>query len=363
MADHSPDRRRVLRYGAALGAAPLLPQARPGGVRRTAWHLRSDRGIRIAVRDVWHARALDRRLPPVVLLHGARVPGAASFDLPVRGGSLAADLAEAGHRVHIMDARGYGGSTRPPVMDGPPQGNPPLAAGAEVVRDVAAVVAAVRRRGRGRPVALVGWATGGHWLGWYASRFPSAVSHLVLYNSLYGAVDGHPTLGRGSSYEDPERPGEFNAALYGSHRYSTGASLLPSWDDGIPIDDKDRWRDPKVVDAYVHEALASDPTSGDRRPPSFRAPTGALSDSFYLATGRRLWSARTIRAGTLVLRSEHDFWSRPEDVPTLRADLVNAARVRTVELPNATHYAHLDRDHRGRGHLLAELLNWLGHRP
>jgi hypothetical protein len=29
---------------------------------------------------------------PILLLHGARVPGMASFDLPVRGGSFAADL-------------------------------------------------------------------------------------------------------------------------------------------------------------------------------------------------------------------------------------------------------------------------------
>ncbi|XVQ09825.1 alpha/beta hydrolase [Spirillospora sp. CA-255316] len=358
MADIPPTRRQVVRFGAALGALPLLPGLAGGRIRRNRWQVPSDRGVRIAVREVWDTRAFDRDLPQVVLLHGARVPGAASFDLPVDGGSLAHDLAAAGHRVHIMDARGYGDSTRPPAMDRPARDNPPPAVGAEVVRDIAAVVERVRNRG-GRRVALVGWATGGHWLGWYASRHQAAVGHLVIYNSLYGAVDGHPTLGRGSDYEDPARPGEFNAGLFGAYRFSTGASLLPSWDNSIPVGDKSRWRDPKVVEAYVREALASDPTSGDREPPSFRAPTGALSDSFYLATGRKLWNARGIRARTLVLRSEYDFWSRAEDVPTLRADLVNASKVRTVELAGATHYAHLDRMDKGRGRFLEEVVAWL----
>ncbi|WP_433324477.1 alpha/beta hydrolase [Spirillospora sp. CA-294931] len=345
-------RRHVLRLGAGLGALPLAPGGR-GRIERARWHVHGDPGIRVAVREVWHTGAFERRLPPVVLLHGARVPGAASFDLPVEGGSLAADLAAAGHRVHIMDARGYGASSRPS-----PTGRP-LATGAEVVRDIAAVVRAVRHRTRAESVALVGWATGAHWFGWYATRSPRTVSHLVLYNSLYGALDGHPTLGRGSQYEDPARPGEFNAAAFGSYRLSTGASLLPSWDDTIPVEDKTRWRDPEVAAAYVAAALGSDPTSCERRPPSFRAPTGALSDSFYLATGRKLWDARDVRARTLVLRSELDFWSRPGDLDGLRAELTRAADVRAVTLPAATHFAHLDRPARGRARFLREVLRWL----
>ena len=43
------------------------------------------------------------------MAHGARVPGIASFDLPVANGSLAADLAQrSGRPIYVMDARGYG---------------------------------------------------------------------------------------------------------------------------------------------------------------------------------------------------------------------------------------------------------------
>ncbi|GLW07646.1 alpha/beta hydrolase [Microtetraspora sp. NBRC 13810] len=334
-----------------------------GGLVRTDFRVRGDEGVSLAVREVraGGGRAAKR---PVLLLHGARVPGVASFDLPVPGGSLAADLARAGHRVFVMDARGYGGSTRPAAMSRPPSAGPPAVRSDEVVRDVAAVVEEVSRRTRAAhpdgKVALLGWATGGHWLGQYAATYTNRVSHLVLYNTLYGPVTGHPTMGPGSDFEDPERPGRFNAARFGAYRLSTGAGLSPSWDDSIPVPDKSVWRDPAVVDAYVRAALASDPTSGSRTPPSFRAPSGALEDSFHLATGRQLWDAGLITAPTLVVRSERDFWSRAQDVAMLERHLTRAAAVRSVELADATHYVHLDRAERGRDRFVAEVLGFLG---
>jgi pimeloyl-ACP methyl ester carboxylesterase len=319
---------------------------------RTDWQVPGADATSIGVREVRSRLATHDR--PVLLVHGARVPGIPSFDLPVEGGSLAADLARAGHRVLIVDARGYGGSTRPPAMSQPPDDSLPLTTGDQVVRDIESVVAWL-----GWPsVDLVGWATGGHWAAWYASVHPERVDRLVVFNSLYGAIDGHPTLGRGSTYEDPDRPREFNDAI-GGYRMATGPGLMPSWDNSIPVEDKSQWRDPKVAEVYQREALASDPTSTHRSPASFRAPNGALKDSFYLATGRNLWDAGAITARTLVLRSEYDFWSRPEDVSTLVHDLTDAEAVRAVTLRRATHYAHLDRTHRGRGQLLAELKSWL----
>lgn len=98
-------------------------------------------------------------LPPILLLHGARVPGVPSFDLAVPGGSLAADLAVAGHTVYVMDALGYGRSTRPAAMAGQPQASPPLARTNEVARDVHAVVEWIGQRRGVERVALVGWAT------------------------------------------------------------------------------------------------------------------------------------------------------------------------------------------------------------
>jgi pimeloyl-ACP methyl ester carboxylesterase len=340
---------------AVFAALAVLADSAAAEIRRNDFQVRGENEITLSVREVIDT-AHEPRRAPVILIHGARVPGIASFDLPVAGGSLAADLAQAGHAVYVFDARGYGGSSRPGQNGS--QDGPPLVRSNEVVRDLGAVVAAVKERARTDRVALLGWATGGHWAGMYASRNPADVSHLVIHNSLYGAHAGHPTLGPGSDMADPEHPNRFNANRYGAYRLNTAASLLTSWDRSIPLQDKSAWRDPAVAEAYQSFALASDPTSSSRNPPSFRAPSGAMADSFELAAGRKLWDAAPITGKVLLLRSENDFWSRPEDVTTLKADLRNAT-VRAVTIPKATHHVHLDRQERGRGMLLAEVTRFL----
>jgi len=309
----------------------------PDRLVRHAWAVPGGEGT-LHVREVRLESA--ERTRPVLLLHGARVPGVASFDLPVPGGSLAEDLALAGPRVLGVAARGSGGATRPAVMTGPPEAHPPAVTGEQVVEDVEDVV----RWLRADRVDLVGWATGGHWAAWYASEHPHRVANLVVHNSLYGATEGHPVFG--------ERP-------TGAYRLSTAAQLLPAWDASIPVPDKAEWRDPPVTQSYVDEALASDPTSEDRDPPSFRAPNGAMLDSYHLATGTQLWDAHRIRARTLVVRGEYDFWSRPSDLTSLAADLTNVREVRAVTITGATHHVHLDRADRGRARLLAEITAWL----
>ncbi|GAA2805395.1 alpha/beta fold hydrolase [Saccharopolyspora taberi] len=316
----------------------FLPAGELDHLVRSDWDIPGGAGT-LQVREVRLESA--KRARPVVLLHGARVPGVASFDLPVQGGSLAEDLARDGHRVFVLDATGYGGSTRPPAMTGPPEANPPLVTGEQVVKDIDAVV----RWLRAGQVDLVGWATGGHWAAWYASEHPHRVANLVVHSSLYGATAGHPMF-------DAPPPTE-------AYRLSTAAQLLPAWDSSIPVPDKTEWRDPRVAQSYVDEALASDPTSEDRDPPSFRAPTGAMVDSHQLANGTQLWDAQRIRARTLVLRGEYDFWSRPADLTTLAADLTAAKEVRAVTLAGATHYVHLDRPEKGRAEFLQEVTDWL----
>ncbi|OHV76495.1 alpha/beta fold hydrolase [Rhizobium sp. LCM 4573] len=338
-------------FATALGAAPAFAE-----IEREDFRITAGSDIELAIREVRND-GMEPNGPPVVLVHGARVPGIASFDLPVEGGSLAGDLATEGYRVFILDARGYGGSSRP-GQDGPQQGRP-LSPSNEIVRDIDAAVEAIRDRTNRQQIALLGWATGGHWAGMYASLFPEKVSHLMVYNSLYGAASKHPTLGPDGENADPNDRSRFNVAKFGAYRLNTAASLIPSWDRSIPVEDKDSWHDPAVVEAYQRAALASDPTSGDHQPPAFRAPSGAMEDSFYLASGRQLWDAASITARVLIIRSESDFWSRPDDVTALERHLVNAAGVRSVTIPGATHYVHLDRSERGRSQFITEVLSLL----
>jgi pimeloyl-ACP methyl ester carboxylesterase len=308
------------------------------------------------VREITAARS--QTLLPILLIHGARVPGIASFDLPVPGGSLAADLAQRGFRVYIMDVRGYGGSDRPAEMSQPAQANPPLVRSNVAIRDIAAVVRWIRER-TGRKPALLGWATGANWAGYYASLHCDEITAVVMLNTLYGGGNQHASMGHGSEMEDPQHPGEFKARAIGAYRLNTAASLLTAWDRSIPVEDKSKWRDPTVVRAYQQAALESDPRSGEHQPSAFRAPSGALEDSFYQAIGQRLWHASFIRVPTLVIRSERDFWSRAEDADALNAELTHAPRKKLLTLPGATHHVHLDRPEHGRDQLLKEVVEFL----
>jgi pimeloyl-ACP methyl ester carboxylesterase len=327
-------------------------------VERRDFFVRGDEGMRIFVREVVAVTHTDKAAP-VLLIHGARVPGIASFDLQVPNGSLAADLAKRGLIVYVMDVRGYGASTRPKEMEGPAEGKPALVRSNDAVRDIASVVDWICQRRHARKVALFGWATGGQWAGYYASMYPDRAAELVMLNSLYGGSSAHPLMGHGSDMEDPNHPGRFNSKACGSYRLNDEKSLFGVWNRSILLENKDEWRDPQIARSYASTALASDPTSSKRNPPSFRSPCGALEDSFYLATGHQLWDASLITSPTLVLASERDFWSRPQDRELLQEHLTHSHRVKVVVLKDATHFVHLDRPERGRDLLLKEVVGFL----
>jgi len=307
-------------------------------------------GITLAVTEVGQHHGKR----PLLLVHGARVSSKASFDLPVPGGSLAADLAKRGFDVYTLDVRGYGASTRPAEMSLAPTTGAALVRTNAAIEDIDAAVDFVRQRSGGAKVALLGWATGGQWAGHYATLHSPKLSAVIMLNSLYRGTSAHPLIGRGTGMEDKERPGTFNRAACGNYRLSDAASTLGAWDRTLG-EDKDGARDPAVAQAYVEAALDSDGTSRQREPRSFRAPCGAMEDSFYLATGRQLWDASLITAPVLAIAGEKDFWSRPEDMQHLQADLVHAATVRMVRIPNATHFLHLERPERGRAQLIDEV--------
>ena len=315
-------------------------------------------GIAIFIREVL-GRAPSSSVAPLLLVHDTPAAGAASFDLGVPGGSLAADLADAGVRVYLMDARGYGRSSRAPRLASPPRPGVPLTRASEVVEDIGAAVDWIRQRTKAPKVALLGWGAGGHAVGQFAARRPEVVAAVVFYNTLYGGGPEHPLVGKASELADPARPGRINRATVGAYRFYDATAILNPWDQSIPGANKAAWRDPQVAAAYVAAVLASDPGGPPQRPPAVRVPTGPLADAFEITTGRQAWDAGLVRAPALIVFSERDFWSRAEDRDRLKAHLINAGEVQVVTLAGATHYAHLDRPERGRQALLDALTAFL----
>ncbi|MCC5640084.1 alpha/beta hydrolase [Nostoc sp. CHAB 5844] len=321
-------------------------------IQRQDTFVTSEPSIQIFVREV---KTLNTTRRPVLLLHGGGGGGVASFDIDVPGYSVAADLAQAGHPVYVMNVRGWEQSTRPDKLSQPSNVNPPLVTSREALRDIDAVIDHIRDRNANQPVALIGWATGGHWAGMYTSRHNDKVSHLVMLNSLYGV--NAPWEYR-STLENPQRLGEFDRSN-AAYREVTAEGLIANWTRAIPLPDKTQWRDPAVVQAYQRMTLESDPTSSTRQPSSVRLPGAFRLEAYNLSKGQQYWDGADIRVPTLYIRGDRDHWSRPQDLTALKSDLVNAPRVETVTIANATHFLFLDRPERGRRQFLQAVTAFL----
>ncbi|OKH33796.1 hypothetical protein NIES2101_39625 [Calothrix sp. HK-06] len=323
-------------------------------IQREDSFAQSEPGIQIFVRKVQLNSNLKNGRVPILLIHGGGPGGVTSFDINVPGYSVATDLASAGHTVYLMNVRGWEQSTRPVVLSQPQEKNSPSVTSEQAVRDIGAVVNWIRERESGRKVALIGWATGGHWAGMYTSRNNDKVSHIVMLNSLYG-VNAPWELGK--TFENPNQPGKFNSQA-GGYRLVTPEGLLGKWNQTIPVKDKSQWRPEEVAIAYQQEALKSDPTSYTRQPSSLKIPNAYQLESYNLARGQKYWNATDITAPTLVIRGERDFWSRPADLEALKNELVNSSKVKTVTIPDGTHYLFLDRPEKGRSRFLQEVLSF-----
>lgn len=315
--------------------------------------------VNIAVREVRTASCVTDAKTPILLMHGTRLPGVSEFDLPVDDGSIAGHFAQRGHASFVPDGRGFGNSDRPTAMSMPPHASRPIARCLELTRDVDAVVDLMRRTCDVERVAMLGWGIGGTLLLAYAALWPEKVSHLILYNALYGGGSEHPRY-RGAGLADPSNPRRFNTQMFGGYAYNPLHALLEKWDESIPIDDKSAWRDPRVADAFIEALIDGDPTTNMRSPPTFRSPNGMLEDSFYIGIGEKLVNANQVYCKVLIVRPKLDYFSRPEDVAELKRDLVNAESVVTFEPENATHFVLLDRAERGRDMTLDRISRFIG---
>jgi alpha-beta hydrolase superfamily lysophospholipase len=248
----------------------------------------------------------------VVLTHGAGSPGSATWDLPEV--SMMKALARAGFDAYAFDARGFGGSFRPPSLDASEPRGTPVVRASDVQADLARVVAWARAepgRPPRRPVHLVGWSWGCVVAGLYASRHPADVDRLVLFAPVWNRV-------RPSRHIRDRIWREETRALHAKLR--------------------DPERDPPAVHrAFVDSLFRFAP--GD----TLRLPNGPYRD-LYGPDGP-VWRAGEVRVPTLVIRGTRDGASTREHSLALFDALEQAPFRRYVELSDADHFAFRRRGH------------------
>ncbi|MDP4006947.1 alpha/beta hydrolase [Methylobacterium sp. NEAU K] len=296
-----------------------------------------DPGIRLFMREkMAEGNTTFNDQNVVLFLHGATSPSTCDFDLAYQDYSWADWLVKKGYVVYMGDYRNYGGSTREPIMDEPASKNQPATRSYLALRDVEAMVNAIKAKRGVKKINLIGWSWGAMMAGYYSSLHSEDVRKLILYAPLYNFND-HTNLGPGSALQNKRKPYEFNFSL-GAYRVASEAANTGRWNGEIPVENKDEYRDPALPAEFWKACLATDPTSNSRTPPSVRAPNGVLEDSFYQATGRPLWNAANIYVPTLIIGGDNDTWSYREDREGLMRDLVHAPVKKNLLINDATHF-------------------------
>jgi alpha-beta hydrolase superfamily lysophospholipase len=284
-----------------------------------------------------HAVAPDKACSrAVLLLHGATLPSYV-FDLPVSGYSLQQRLADTGWATYALDARGFGGSTRP--LPGEPgcAEDWPFGRAEEGVSDVGDAVHFLREVRGHSDVALIAFSWGTILAGFFAAASNGAIDRLVLYAPIYTTYNPLWV----ARLADPRDPTVLNPA-FGAYRWTSAKELRARWDADIPVIDKEAWRANDVLDAVLERALASDPLSSTRTPPAFRSPNGTFADLFRAFTGHAAFDASAIRTPVLLVRGEADTSSTDEDARTLLRELGSADK-RYQIIPSGSHFLCFER--------------------
>src|SRR5699024_594897 len=97
----------------------------------------------------------------IMLMHGATFASESLFDVPLAGGSFMDILARAGFDVWAVDARGYGGSTKPLALSEPADANPPQTPAVVAEKDLADAIDHICQRQGITRINLIGMSWGG----------------------------------------------------------------------------------------------------------------------------------------------------------------------------------------------------------
>lgn len=295
--------------------------------------------LRIRERSLSLSSKAPRCSVPLLMVHGATIPSVL-WDHPIAKWSWMNRLALDGFHVYTLDIRGYGGSTRPVVLDAiDPENFQPYARAADVQHDVMDAIAFIAKRHGTDRVDLLGGSWGSIICGLFASTDRAQyVRRLVLYAPIYN--EGHTQTSWWHGAVDPNNHDQVNPKL-GAYRWVGRDSLLNRWDEEIPMDDKTVWRDNDVFDGLLNACLQEDPDSKTRPTPAFRAPNGTLVDLFAAYTGRPVFDAKAIQTPTLLVRGDHDETSSRLGAAKLFDDISAQHKV-SVEVGNGAHFVILE---------------------
>jgi pimeloyl-ACP methyl ester carboxylesterase len=326
----------------ALAGCVSVPTGSGGVVSETFMIPALDPGIQLHVRNKYPAGG--ERFGPeriVLVVHGATFPSETTFDIDLPGGAWMDFLARRGFDAYCVDVRGYGRSTRPGVMEQPPQANPPFADTREAIRDISSAVEFILKRRGASGINLIGWSWGTTTMAGYAATNPAKVMKLVLYAPVWFPIKVPP--------------------VEGAYRISTRESARGFATAGIPKQRVQEISPPDWYDKWWAANLATDAVGASRTPPVVRSPNGVMKDlNEFWSAGKPTYDPAAIRAPTMLVVGEWDAITPPVLAQELFKQLTGAKQRRLVVLSEGSHLMAVEKN---RMHLIREVQHFLEESP
>jgi pimeloyl-ACP methyl ester carboxylesterase len=277
----------------------------------------------------------------VVLIHGATFSSASLFDAPVNGASFMDALAQAGYDAWAVDARGYGGSTRPPEMSVPAEGAAPLTPARTALRDLGSAVDFVRHHRGVARVGVLGMSWGATVAGAYASQAGGKVEKLVLVTPLW--------LSKVPRRIDPGGP-------LGAYRTVDPRAYEAAWRVAAPEHERQALIPEGWFDVWLKATLATD--SGSPVPGTIRAPSGAVQDvREHWSLDNPLYDPAAITCPVLLVCAEWDVDVPIEMSHDLFVRLTGAPSKRLLVIGQGTHMLLMEKNRQQAFNAVTAFLN------
>ncbi len=274
-------------------------------------------GIRLHVRNKRTAAGGEA----VLLMHGATYSSESLFDVPLGGFSFMDYLARHGYDVYAVDARGYGGSTRPP------DGDQPVGRTESGLRDLGAAVDFVLARRGVERLNLVAMSWGGSVAGAYATRHGDKVAKLALIAPLW--------------LSDRPLPVDPGGAL-GAYRQVLVHQARERWVGAAPPAKRDGLIPAGWFEAWAAASLKTDPDSDGA---TMRAVNGPIQDiRDHWTAGRPLYDPAEIAVPVLQVHAEWDIDVTLDTARDFFGRLTAAPYRRWVEIGEGTHMVLMEKN-------------------
>lgn len=301
-----------------------------------------DPGIQLYVRNKHPADMTEVSPDHIILyMHGGTQPSEVTFDLVLDGVSWMDFIAGHGWDVYLMDARGYGGSTRSPEFADPDAFLAPAVSTDMKVRDAQAVIDFILKRRGGSKIHLLGWSYGTVVFSAFAANHPDKVSSLILYAPVWcgGTCIFEPNAEKAGTESGKKTP------VMSSMSVSAMADARNRLQAGVPYGRREELLPPDWFAIWWDAVLKTDPVGAKADQPMVRGPGGVDQDwTEYWNRGRSYYDPKKITAPTLIVIGKMDQLTPVSGARALHKALENSAGRQIVVIEDASHVMMLEKN-------------------